>query len=182
MNIKNRLTSSLVSILISLFILTGCSNSINKSTISNNLTFEVEKNYTELGIRGIMEELTSDNYLSRVVGTDENTRTQEFIKDYFEYVGLEPFNNDTFYHEVNLTNEMRRIFNPNEKNNNEVNNIIGVIKGKDSSKAVVISAHLDHVTVRERIQETANINDSSQIKITKIEGAIDNASGVSVLL
>ena len=66
MNIKNRLTSSLVSILISLFILTGCSNSINKSTISNNLTFEVEKNYTELGIRGIMEELTSDNYLSRV--------------------------------------------------------------------------------------------------------------------
>ena len=182
MNIKNRLTSSLVSILISLFILTGCSNSINKSTISNNLTFEVEKNYTELGIRGIMEELTSDNYLSRVVGTDENTRTQEFIKDYFEYVGLEPFNNDTFYHEVNLTNEMRRIFNPNEKNNNEVNNIIGVIKGKDSSKAVVISAHLDHVTVRERIQETANINDSSQMKITKIEGAIDNASGVSVLL
>ena len=70
----------------------------------------------------------------------------------------------------------------NDKNNNEVNNIIGVIKGKDSSKAVVISAHLDHVTVRERIQETANINDSSQMKITKIEGAIDNASGVSVLL
>ena len=48
---------------------------------------------------------------------------------------------------------MRSIFNPNEENDNVVNNVIGVIKGKDSTKAVVISAHFDHVTVRERLEE-----------------------------
>ena len=77
---------------------------------------------------------------------------------------------------------MRSIFNPNEENDNEVNNIIGFIKGKDSSKAVVISAHFDHVTIRQKLEEASNNNDNSQIKVTKIEGAIDNASGISVLL
>ena len=128
-----------------------------------------------------MSELTSDEYLSRVVGTDENTKSEEFIKNYFEAIGLDPFNNGSFYHEVYLNKEMRSIFNPNEENNNKINNIIGVIKGNDSSKAVVISAHLDHVTVRERVGETSSSGDS-KIKVTKIEGAIDNASGIAVLL
>jgi len=29
--------------------------------------------------------------------------------------------------------------------NKQVNNVVGVIKGKDSKKAVVISAHFDHL-------------------------------------
>ena len=46
----------------------------------------------------------------------------------------------------------------------------------------MISAHFDHVTVRERVEETSSSNQSSKIKVKKIQGAIDNASGVSVLL
>lgn len=189
MNIKNKLIYLISSTLVLSLFFTGCSSGIDKYVSSKDiltndqeLTSDLGKKPEKLNIKSIMEELTSDDYLSRVVGTDENTRSEEFIKYYYEAIGLEPFNDGSFYHEVNLTNEMRTIFNPNEKNNNKVNNIVGVIKGKDSSKAVVISAHLDHVTVRERIQESVNTNEVSKIKVTKIQGAIDNASGVSVLL
>lgn len=189
MNIKNKLIYLISSTLVLSLFFTGCSSGIDKYVSSKDiltndqeLTSDLGKKPEKLNIKSIMEELTSDDYLSRVVGTDENTRSEEFIKYYYEAIGLEPFNDGSFYHEVNLTNEMRTIFNPNEKNNNKVNNIVGVIKGKDSSKAVVISAHLDHVTVRERIQESVNTNEVSKVKVTKIQGAIDNASGVSVLL
>ena len=188
MNIKNKLISIISSILVLNLLFTGCSSAIDKDVSSKNivtyeesLAIESGKKPEDLDVEGIMKELTSDEYLSRVVGTDENTRAEEFIKNYFEATGLQPFNNGSFYHEVYLNKEMRSIFNPNEENDNKVNNIIGVIKGKDSSKAVIISAHLDHVTVRERVEETSS-SGSSRIKITKIEGAIDNASGISVLL
>lgn len=188
MNIKNKLISIISSLLILNLIFTGCSSTLDKDvsskgivTYEERLNIEAGKNPEKLDIESIMGELTSDEYLSRVVGTDENTKSEEFIKNYFEAVGLDPFNNGSFYHEVYLNKEMRSIFNPNEENNNKINNIIGVIKGKDSSKAVVISAHLDHVTVRERVEETSNSEDS-KIKVTKIEGAIDNASGIAVLL
>ena len=77
---------------------------------------------------------------------------------------------------------MRSIFNPAGDNENEVDNVIGVIKGEDSSKAIVISAHFDHVTVRKKNEEAASNTDSQQVSVSKIEGAIDNASGVAVLL
>lgn len=188
MNIKNKLISIISSILVLNLLFTGCSSILDKNVSSNDivnyeegLTNKESKNPENLDVESIMKELTSAEYLSRVVGTDENTKSEEFIKNYFEAVGLEPFSNDSFYHEVYLNKEMRSIFNPNEENINKVNNIIGVIRGKDSSKAVVISAHLDHVTVRERAEETSSSGDS-KIKVTKIEGAIDNASGISVLL
>lgn len=53
------------------------------------------------------------------------------------------------------------------KENVQANNIVGAIKGKDSSKALVLSAHFDHI---------GNIDN----KIFK--GVIDNASGTSLLL
>ena len=188
MNIKNKLISIISSLLILNLIFTGCSSILDKDvsskgivTYEERLNIEAGKNPEQLDVKSIMSELTSDEYLSRVVGTDENTKSEEFIKNYFEAIGLDPFNNGSFYHEVYLNKEMRSIFNPNEENNNKINNIIGVIKGNDSSKAVVISAHLDHVTVRERVGETSSSGDS-KIKVTKIEGAIDNASGIAVLL
>lgn len=48
-----------------------------------------------------------------------------------------------------------------------VDNLIGVIKGKDSTKALVLSAHYDHM---------------GYVGDTIFRGAIDNASGISVIL
>ncbi|WP_461615698.1 M28 family metallopeptidase [Clostridium sp. Marseille-QA1073] len=53
------------------------------------------------------------------------------------------------------------------RENVQANNIVGMIKGKDSSKALVLSAHFDHI---------GSVGD----KVFK--GAIDNASGTSLLL
>ena len=188
MYIKKRLISIISSALVVSLLFTGCGSSFKQSVFSKGVLTKEQGSYNEAGknpedlnVESIMNELTSDEYLSRVVGTNENTKSAEFIKNYYEAIGLEPFNNGSYFQEVDLNKEMRSIFNPNEENDNKVNNIIGVIKGKDSSKAVVISAHFDHVTVRERVEETSS-SETSRVKVTKIQGAIDNASGISVLL
>lgn len=49
----------------------------------------------------------------------------------------------------------------------EVSNVVGKLKGKDHEKALVISAHFDHV---------------GMVGKKQIDGAIDNASGVALLL
>lgn len=189
MDIKKKLVSVIFSILVLNLIFTGCIDSSNKDVISNNIITDSEfsviqdgKEPDDLNVKSIMEQLTCDEYLSRVVGTDENSKSTEFIKNYFEAIGLEPFNNGSYYQEVNLTKEMRSIFNPNEENNNEVNNVLGIIRGNDDSKAIVISAHLDHITLRRNLEELASNIKSQNIFVSKIQGAIDNASGVAVLL
>ena len=186
---KKRLISIISSALVVSLLFTGCGSSFKQSVFSKGILTEEQGSYNEAGknpedlnIESIMNELTSDEYLSRVVGTDENTKSAEFIKNYYESIGLEPFNNGSYFEKVELNKEMRSIFNPAGDNENEVDNVIGVIKGDDSSKAIVISAHFDHVTVRKKNQEAASNTDSQQISVSKIEGAIDNASGVAVLL
>jgi len=59
-------------------------------------------------------------------------------------------------------------------------NIIGVIEGSDPTlkhEYVLFSAHLDHIGVREHQEHDGSINDD-----TINNGALDNASGVAVLL
>ena len=109
MNIKNKLISIISSILALNLLFTGCSSSLDKDvsskdivTYEESLNTEAGKNPEQLDVKSIMSELTSDEYLSRVVGTDENTKSAEFIKNYFEAAGLEPFNDGSFYHEVYL--------------------------------------------------------------------------------
>ena len=95
MKIKNKLISIISSVLVLNLLLTGCSGVVDKDvsskgiiTYEEQLIGEAGKNPEKLDIESIMGELTSDEYLSRVVGTDENTRSAEFIKNYFEDVGL----------------------------------------------------------------------------------------------
>lgn len=189
MYIKKRLISIISSALVVSLLFTGCGSSFKQSVFSKGVLTKEQGSYNEAGknpedlnVESIINELTSDEYLSRVVGTNENTKSAEFIKNYYEAIGLEPFNNGSYFQEVDLNKEMRSIFNPAGDNENEVDNVIGVIKGEDSSKAIVISAHFDHVTVRKKNEEAASNTDSQQISVSKIEGAIDNASGVAVLL
>lgn len=54
-----------------------------------------------------MNELTSEEYLSRLVGTDANTKSAQFIQNYYEAIGLEPFNDESYLEVVDLNNEMR---------------------------------------------------------------------------
>ena len=189
MYLGKRLISLISSVLIASLIFTGCGSNLSQSVLSKGILTKEQKIYEEpgsnaeeLNIEAIMNELTSEEYLSRLVGTDANTKSAQFIQNYYEAIGLEPFNDESYLEVVDLNNEMRSFFNPAGDNKNEVDNIIGVIKGEDSSKAIVISAHFDHVTIRSKLEEAATNTESQQISVNKIQGAIDNASGVATLL
>lgn len=159
-----RKIKSLLLVLICLLIVSCGEKNESKDVMNHELSTivtEAGKNAQELNIKSIMEEICSNQYSGRVAGTDENVRTSNFIKNYFESIGLEPFNGDSYYQTFYSRN--LGIYNSLEGN---VDNVIGVIKGEDSSKAVVISAHFDHVTYRGE----------------KLPGAIDNASGVATIL
>ena len=51
------------------------------STDWSNFQYKID---TDGHVEKIMNDLCSDEYLGRVVGTKENEKTQEYIKEYFE--------------------------------------------------------------------------------------------------
>lgn len=124
------------------------------STDWSNFQYKID---TDGHVEKIMNDLCSDEYLGRVVGTKENEKTQEYIKEYFEKLNIQPFDN-TYY----ISNKDALI-----SLDENTNNVAAVIKGTDSSKAVYITAHLDHVNGKNK---------------KPLTGAIDNASGIAVLL
>lgn len=157
--------------------LTSCSNKATSAIPETNNTFSESINTNESvdtkthwsgfqysidtdgHVEKIMTDLCSDDYLGRVVGTKENEKTQEYIKDCFSNLEIEPFADDYY-----ISNKDALISLDFDSN---TNNVAAVIKGTDSSKAVYITAHLDHVNGRNN---------------KPLSGAVDNASGIAVLL
>lgn len=113
--------------------------------------------------------LCSDEFGGRLVGSNGNELAGNYIKDYFKKLNLEHIYEKDYYHRY--TQEVFANYGKQPDNTppitKSINNIVGVIKGNNSSNAVVISAHYDHIGYQEG-------------KI--IRGALDNASGVAALL
>lgn len=101
--------------------------------------------------------LSADSMTGRLSGTEGNRMAQEYLGKRFSEIGLQPYNN-SYRHTFRL--ESRGIV------VEEAVNLIGFIPGK-TDKAIVLTAHYDHVG--ERKGEIYN-------------GADDNASGVGALL
>lgn len=190
MSKKRQIISSIFTIFILNLFLVGCNNInskgvINKDVISieksDKLTSKEKDNLQALSVKEIMEQLTCDEYLSRQVGTTENIKSAKFIESYFKAIGLEPFNNGSYYQAININKEFLQSLNIGNSDL-DVENVLGIIKGEDSSKAVIISAHFDHVTLKENSKKTSSGDKPVDVKITKIQGAVDNASGVATLL
>lgn len=131
------------------------STDTNSEVTSNTVQFNVN---SDGHVEAIMQELCSDEYRGRIVGTEENIKTQEYIKDFFKTLSLDYYDGEDYL----LSNDECVI--PVEEN---TYNVASMIKGTNSNKAVFITAHLDHVFGRDN---------------SKLVGAIDNASGISVLL
>lgn len=143
--------------MISLMILIMLSlNSFSVSAFVNTDQYEVE---STKNIEEIMKVLCSEEYRGRVVATKENLKAAEYIKNYFNEINLEPFDANNFYNETGLRYRGKEEF--------EINNIAAIIKGKSSATPVFLTAHFDHIE-----------NEKGE----KLVGAIDNASGVSVVL
>jgi Zn-dependent M28 family amino/carboxypeptidase len=101
--------------------------------------------------------LSADSMQGRLSGTPGSKMAQEYIISRFNQVGLKAYNN-SYRHTFRLESKGLVV--------DAATNLIGYIPGK-SDKAIVITAHYDHVGVRDG--EIYN-------------GADDNASGVGALL
>lgn len=100
--------------------------------------------------------LASEEMEGRAVGTEGSNRAARYIADQFQTFGLKS--------PSQCTPPYYQMFFDHGRN---TQNIIGILEGKSSSKAIVIGAHYDHLGTFE-----SNI----------YYGADDNASGVAVLL
>lgn len=114
----------------------------------------------------IVDTLCSDEFQGRLSGSKGNKKAGEYLEKTFKDIGLEPYFDGSYYQ-----NYYQRVISVygGEGGDTEikmVSNVAGVIKGKDRTKAVVVSAHFDHI---------------GYVDGKLIRGALDNASGVSAL-
>ena len=100
--------------------------------------------------------LASEDMEGRGVGTEGSNRAARYIADLFQTFGLKS--------PSQCTPPYYQMFFDHGQN---TQNIIGILEGKSSSKAIIIGAHYDHLGTFES---------------NTYYGADDNASGVSVLL
>lgn len=96
----------------------------------------------------IIEYMCSDEIKDRAAGTEGNLKVTNYLEEILEKMKLEYVSDNTYLQKFKYQDEEK------EK---EANNVVGKISGKDSSKAIVITAHFD----------------------AWFNGALDNASGVA---
>lgn len=130
-------------LIIGLFVLpaiTSCSQKVNQVKVLNDL-----------------KELSSDAYEGRKIGTKGGKMAADFIIKRFQELGLKAFNDD-YTQKFSFSDKKGTTYNGQ--------NIVGYIKG-ETDKAIVISAHYDHLGI---------------INGEIYNGADDNASGTCGLL
>ena len=175
-----RKISIFLSIMIILVSLSACTNKTeNIETVQDLNSAETNNSIEEQKEKGIIidkeeviNKLCSDEFEGRFVGSLGNDLASEYLSDLFRDIGLVSMFGENYKHEY--TQEVYKTAGLNggliaEDDYGEIktiNNIVGKIEGQ-SNNAIVLSAHFDHIGIQDG-------------KI--IRGAIDNASGVSVLL
>lgn len=121
--------------------------------------------------------LASDSMEGRAFSTLGNKKAQEFIQKKFSEIGLEKYKNGSYNEAFDYTFKGKKrqeafpIENPGINFSNVKDtiasgtNIVGILKGT-TSKTIVITAHYDHLGIRNNLI---------------FNGADDNASGVAAL-
>lgn len=139
-----------------------------KSIESNTLKEKENEETVLINKQEVINKLCSDEFEGRLVGSLGNELAEEYLNDLFGKIGLISMFGESYKHEY--IQEVYKTYGLIAEDDygevKTINNIIGKIEGT-SSNAVIISAHFDHI----------GIQDGKIIK-----GAIDNASGVAVLL
>ena len=163
-------------IIVILVSLSGCTNKIqNIETVQDLNSAEtnnsIEESYEKTAMidkEEVINKLCSDEFEGRLVGSLGNELAGEYLSDLFSKIRLISMFGEDYKHEY--TQEVYKTYGLIAEDDygevKTINNIVGKIEGT-SNNAVIISAHFDHIGIQDgRI----------------IKGAIDNASGVAVLL
>lgn len=147
---------------------TSCSNS-EKSTVSSKQTSKTKTSISEIKssiniptIEQIVATLSSDEFEGRRTFSNGNEKAGEYIANIFENIGLDPLSENSYFQKYQQ-NGVNNDYNSYKT----VQNIVGYIKGKDTEKAIIVSAHFDSLGIKDG-------------KIHR--GALDNASGVAALI
>ncbi|ANP69866.1 aminopeptidase [Clostridium tyrobutyricum] len=145
------------------------STSNTKATQSNRQSVQVKDSVKILTTKEIVNTLASNEFEGRYVGSKGNEKAGQYISKVFTDIGLKPLLGKNYYVEYSqlVYKHYGEIYKNDTGTNKMLNNVVGVIKGKDSKKAVVVSAHFDHL---------------GYVNGKLIRGALDNASGVSALI
>lgn len=117
----------------------------------------------------VIEKLCSNEYCERLVGSKGNEKSAEYLSEVFRKIDVEPVFGSKYcvpytqwvYPKYNVIDDANCEYKP-------VDNVAGMIKGTDNTKAVVISAHFDNIGSR---------NEEGHV----VRGALDNASGVAAV-
>lgn len=153
----------------------SCSSGVvsqNSKEVSENSRQAVQSSQVQAPVKIPTSEetvaaLCSDEFQGRLTGSKGNQKAEEYIEKTFKDIGLDPFFDGSYYE--NYSQEVIGTYggDGSDINVEMVNNVVGVIKGNGSKKAVVISAHFDHI---------------GYIDGNIIRGALDNVSGVASLI
>ncbi|SFC37374.1 M28 family metallopeptidase [Clostridium uliginosum] len=163
-NIKCAFKLSIIVMLLVSF--TGCSENINKKQNNNKIEQEVKIEIPNT--KDIINTLCSDDFGGRLSGSDGDDKTENYIFKIIKDLKLDPLFEEGYYEPYTQDVYKKLVTDENDKpEKKELHNLVGVIKGSDSTKAVIISAHFDHIGYQDG-------------KI--IRGALDNASGVATLV
>ena len=135
---------------------------------SNGLKEQDDKEAVSISKQEVINNLCSDEFEGSGVGSLGNELAGDYLSDLFGKIGLVSIFGENYKceYEQEVYKTYGLIAEDDYGEVKKVSNIIGKIEGK-SNNAVIISAHFDHI----------GIQDGKIIK-----GAIDNASGVAVLL
>lgn len=137
--------------------LIACNSSKKPTTSEETVAYE-QTRFDQNELLENVEELASDNYNGRAVGTQGSTKARTFIKNAWKEHNVKPFVND--FEQVFETKIKEETLN--------ATNVLGMIEGSEfPEKYIVISAHYDHVGVKDGVV---------------YNGADDNASGVGALI
>ena len=145
-------------------------NNIKEQDISTIEDIEIINKQENITMEYILDNLTSDEFEGRFTGSNGNKLAEQFIEDIFNNIELDKvFNTDNYKHTyIQEISDTPGLQNADSKTEfKEINNIIGKISGKDSKRAIIISAHFDHIGKQ-----------GDEI----FRGAVDNGSGVAILI
>lgn len=147
--------------------------------VSTAPTQNIRQQPSYITAESVIRKLASKEFKGRLLGTEENKKAAQYISDTFTTIGLEKYSKESYMFSYTQEDSFDWLKNSKEtsssvtvesriKDGTNAQHIIGVIPGKDHSKAIVLTAHFDHIGT----DEDGNV----------FCGALDNASGIGVLI
>lgn len=124
--------------------------------------FRISYSYT----KEIVNTLCSDELEGILIGSKGNERTRKYVSKILKDIGLTLLFVESYYEKYSQ-DSIKTYGSCEDSKKGIINNVVGVIRREDSKKAVVISAHFDHIGYQDG-------------KI--IRRALDNAYGISALI